>query len=167
MRPLAAFLRSLDGFSASLDVVRMVTNAFFRPLKDNYMKKTYLALSISGLLFFSACGTQQVETTTFTNTNNALVAQDSMEHSMEPHAASTQPKDGNYPGHGKIIKINTELGSVELNHQEILGVMPAMIMEFYVKDKALLNGLAVGDKVDFVLEYKHPSETIVGITKVQ
>jgi len=92
-----------------------------------------------------------------------VVAQDS----TEPHAASTQPKDGNYPGRGKITKINTELGSVELDHQEIVGVMPAMIMEFFVKDKALLNGLAVGDDVEFTLEYKHPSETIVGITKVK
>ncbi len=79
---------------------------------------------------------------------------------------TTQPKDGNYPGRGVVTKINMQLGSIELKHEEIVGVMPAMIMEFFVKDKSLLNGIAVGDKVDFILEYKHPAETIVGITKI-
>ena len=45
--------------------------------------------------------------------------------------------------------------------------MPPMIMEFFVKDKAILKGLAVGDNVDFVLEYKHPAETVVSVTKIQ
>ena len=77
------------------------------------------------------------------------------------------PKDGNYPAKGKVTKINNELGSLELDHEEIPGLMPKMIMEFFVKDKALLNGLAVGDEVDFVVEYKHPAETIVSVTKVR
>ena len=77
------------------------------------------------------------------------------------------PKDGNYPAKGKVTKINNELGSLELDHEEIPGLMPKMVMEFFVKDKALLNGLAVGDEVDFVVEYKHPAETIVSVTKVR
>lgn len=80
---------------------------------------------------------------------------------------STIPKDGNYPGRGTVTKINTELVSVELDHEEIVGLMPKMIMEFYVRDASLLDGLKVGDNVEFVLEYKHPSETIVGIKKIQ
>ena len=42
-----------------------------------------------------------------------------------------------------------------------------MKMEFNVKDKALLNGLAVGDQVNFTLQYKHPTETIVAISKAK
>ncbi len=84
-----------------------------------------------------------------------------------PIAVSTIPKDGNYPGRGTVTKINTELVSVELDHEEIVGLMPKMIMEFYVRDASLLDGLKVGDNVEFVLEYKHPSETIVGIKKIQ
>ena len=165
MRRLAAFLRSLAGILASLDVFRAVTNAVSRPLNDNdnNMKRTYLTLAFSSLLFSSSCSTQEVKTPTVTGTNSANVAQ----NSMEPRAASTQPKDGNYPGRGKVTKINMDLGSVELDHEEIVGVMPPMIMEFYVKDKALLNGLTLSDKVEFVLEYKHPSETIIGIKKAQ
>ncbi|MFN0277055.1 MAG: copper-binding protein [Pyrinomonadaceae bacterium] len=87
------------------------------------------------------------------------------QNTSTPVAVSTVPKDGNYPGRGKVTKINMELGSVELDHEEIVGVMPPMIMEFYVKEKALLDSVKVGDNVEFVLEYKHPAETIVSITK--
>ena len=77
------------------------------------------------------------------------------------------PKDGDYPGKGKVTKINITLGSIELDHEEIVGVMAPMKMEFFVKDKSILNGLKVGDEVEFVLEYKHPTETIVKITKAK
>lgn len=77
------------------------------------------------------------------------------------------PKDGDYPGKGKVTKINNELGSVELDHEEIAGVMPRMIMEFYVSDKAMLKGLSVGDQVDFMLRHKGSSETIVKISKAK
>jgi Cu(I)/Ag(I) efflux system protein CusF len=80
---------------------------------------------------------------------------------------TTQSKDGNYNGKGQVTKINTQLGSLELKHEEIIGLMPAMQMEFYVKDKSLLDGIAVGDKVEFVIEYKHPAETIVSVKKIQ
>lgn len=89
------------------------------------------------------------------------------------HASSTSPvptiatpKDGNYDAKGKVTKINMELGSVELDHEAIPAMpMAKMIMEFYVKDKAELEKLKVGDNVDFVLEYKHPTYTIVSIKK--
>ncbi|MEO7538606.1 MAG: copper-binding protein [Pyrinomonadaceae bacterium] len=45
--------------------------------------------------------------------------------------------------------------------------MPPMIMEFFVKDKAILDGLKLGEKVDFVIEYKHPAETIVSVRKAE
>ncbi len=87
--------------------------------------------------------------------------------SVSPVATPLIPKDGNYDGKGVVTKINNELGSVEVNHEEIKDLMPAMQMEFFVKDKALLKGLAVGDKVDFVVEYKHPTEIISSIKKAQ
>lgn len=87
--------------------------------------------------------------------------------SPTPVPTSSTPKDGNYNGKGKVTKIDTKIGSVELDHEDIPGLMPRMIMEFYVKDKALLNGLTVGDSVDFVIEYQHPGETIVSIKKVK
>lgn len=124
------------------------------------MKNIYLALTIGIVLSVSSCE-QPIVKNNNTKPVNTVVSQ----NSQAPQAASTQPKDGNYPGKGKVTKINTDLGSVELDHQEIVGVMPPMIMEFYVKDKSVLGDIKVGDEVDFILEYKHPSETIVEIKK--
>ncbi len=77
------------------------------------------------------------------------------------------PKDGKYDAKGVVTKINMQLGSVEIDHEDIPNMMPPMKMEFYVQDKKMLDGLAVGDKVDFVLEYKHPTETIAAIKKAK
>jgi Cu(I)/Ag(I) efflux system periplasmic protein CusF len=86
-------------------------------------------------------------------------------NAVSPIVTPSIPKDGNYTGKGRVTKINNEIGSVEVNHEDIKDLMPAMQMEFYVKDKALLKGLAVGDKVDFTVEYKHPTEIISAIKK--
>ena len=85
--------------------------------------------------------------------------------SPTPVPTTQIPNDGDYPAKGVVTKINMEMGSIELNHGDIPGVMPPMQMEFFVSDKKILNGLKVGDNVDFVLRYKHPTEIIVKITK--
>lgn len=43
--------------------------------------------------------------------------------------------------------------------------MPAMRMEFYVKERSLLDGIKVGDVVEFTIEEKGTSETISEIKK--
>lgn len=75
------------------------------------------------------------------------------------------PMNGDFPATGAITKINRELGSVELDHDDIPGLMPPMRMEFYVTDKKMLDGLKVGDRVDFTLRYKDRAETVVAISK--
>jgi Cu/Ag efflux protein CusF len=64
-----------------------------------------------------------------------------------------------------VTKINNELGSIELDHEEIVGVMPKMIMEFFVSDKSVLKPFAVGDTVEFTLRYRDGQETIIAIEK--
>ncbi len=123
------------------------------------MNKCYFTLAAAAIFFVSSCGKQDGQEVT----NNLTVSQPADRSQDAPPI----PKDGDYSGKGKVTKINNELGSVELDHEEIVGVMPPMIMEFYVKEKSVLDGLAVGDNVECVLEYKHPSETIVGIKKIQ
>lgn len=85
----------------------------------------------------------------------------------KPSVAATpdNSKVKTFNGRGVVTKINLELVSVELNHEEIKGLMPAMIMEFYAKEKSELEVLKVGDKVDFVLEDNAGQEKIVKITK--
>ena len=88
--------------------------------------------------------------------------------SPTPVPTPATAKNGDYPGKGVVTKINLEgEGSVEMDHEEIKDVMPAMKMEFFVSDKKLLNGLKIGDKVDFTLRYKDHTEKIVDIKKAQ
>ena len=84
-----------------------------------------------------------------------------------PVPAPSVIKNGEYPGKGKITKINMEIGSVEMDHEEIKGVMPPMRMEFYVTDKKMLDGVTLGDSIDFTLLYKDGSEKISSIKKTQ
>jgi protein SCO1/2 len=56
-----------------------------------------------------------------------------------------------YPGRGVITIVNVKEGWVEINHEDIQGLMPAMQMEWWVKDRALLRNVKVGDKVEFVV----------------
>ena len=72
-----------------------------------------------------------------------------------------------FDGKGVVTKINLELVSVELDHEEIKGLMPKMTMEFYVKEKSQLEKLKVGDKVDFVLEDNAGAEQIISIKKAK
>jgi len=87
--------------------------------------------------------------------------------SPTPVPTISVPKDGDYNAKGVVTKINLDAASVEVDHEEIKDLMPAMKMEFFVSDKKLLSGLKIGDKIIFVVRYKHPTETIVDIKKVQ
>lgn len=84
-----------------------------------------------------------------------------------PMPTASVPKNGDYTGKGKVTKIDVESRAVELDHQEIKGVMPAMRMEFFVIDPALLNGVSVGDVVDFTLRYKDGQEIITTLVKAK
>ncbi|WP_374594200.1 copper-binding protein [Aquabacterium sp.] len=54
---------------------------------------------------------------------------------------------------GEIRKVDAAAAKVTLKHGEIKNLdMPPMTMTYRVKDKALLNGVAVGDKVLFTAE---------------
>jgi Cu(I)/Ag(I) efflux system periplasmic protein CusF len=56
-----------------------------------------------------------------------------------------------YPGTGVVKILNQKEGWVEIDHEEVKDLMPAMEMEFWVRDPALMKGVRVGDKVDFVV----------------
>lgn len=131
------------------------------------MKNIIVAMSIIAIVSAIGCGGGAQNKPVKTATSPA-----------PPTPAPTvfTPPNGDYPGTGVVTKINNEgPGSVGMNHEEIKGtangkefvVMPAMPMEFNVTDKAMLNGLKIGDKIDFVLRYKDHNETIVKITKAR
>jgi Cu(I)/Ag(I) efflux system periplasmic protein CusF len=64
--------------------------------------------------------------------------------SASPFAQSADMSDG------EVRKIDKEQSKITLKHGEIKNLdMPAMTMVFAVKDKAMLDKLAPGDKVKF------------------
>lgn len=68
---------------------------------------------------------------------------------------------------GVVQQVKLEEGRVEISHQEIPALgWPAMTMFFRVKDKALLGGIAAGDKVRFELEKDARGLAITRIEKM-
>ena len=123
----------------------------------------YLLLVAGLLVFASSC--KKIQTTSNSQT------------SSPPEATTPSQLPGPGPairifhGTGIVTKVVLEnpydktLASVEVNHGEIVGLMPAMRMEFYVKGRSLLDGIKVGDLIDFTIEEKGSSEIISDIRK--
>lgn len=127
------------------------------------MKLKYTFLVALMIAISSGCE-QKTTTNPVTNAPKANTSSQVLDLPTTSSPAPT-PKNGDYAGKGVVTKINMELGSVEFNHEAIKDLMPAMTMEFFVSDKKMLEGLKVGDKVDFVIRYKDRNETIVKIAK--
>jgi Cu/Ag efflux protein CusF len=70
-----------------------------------------------------------------------------------------------YPGTGIVLIINRKEGWVEIKHEEIKGLMPAMEMEFWVKNRSLLDHVSVGDQVDFTVVETGKGEYITKLKK--
>ena len=67
---------------------------------------------------------------------------------------------------GRIVTVDAEEGLLMLNHEEIPGLMMGMTMPFPVKDKALLEGFAAGDAVEFDVENSSQGLMVVGLRKI-
>jgi Cu/Ag efflux protein CusF len=70
-----------------------------------------------------------------------------------------------YQGVGTVKSISPKAPAIEIDHEEIVGLMQAMQMEFPVTDSALLNGLAVNDRVDFTIDNGTGEMKIIAIKK--
>lgn len=81
----------------------------------------------------------------------------------EGPAAATQTKS--YQGVGIVKGMDAAVPMIELDHEDIKGLMPAMQMQFHLKNKELLSGLAVGDRVEFTIENGVGGMVIVAVRK--
>lgn len=70
-----------------------------------------------------------------------------------------------YQGVGVVKSLNPQRPGIEIAHEDIAGLMPAMQMEFPVTDGSLLNGLAVNDHVDFTIEDGVGDMRVIAIKK--
>lgn len=85
-------------------------------------------------------------------------AQATMDHSKMDMAKTPSMTDG------EVRKVDLANGKVTLKHGEIKHMdMPGMTMVFTAKDKALLTGLKVGDKVKFMAENANGQMLVTGI----
>jgi protein SCO1 len=66
--------------------------------------------------------------------------------------APEKPQAKIYHGAGVVESINEQRTSVQIDHEDIKDLMPAMNMPFEVKDKSLLDQIAPGDRVTFTLQ---------------
>lgn len=65
---------------------------------------------------------------------------------------------------GQVTRIDTSTGKVTIRHGEIKSIdMPPMTMVFTAKPKSTLDGLKVGDKIDFVATQEN---NVLFVTKV-
>jgi Cu/Ag efflux protein CusF len=70
-----------------------------------------------------------------------------------------------HSGTGVIRSVNLNEGWFEIEHEEIEGYMPAMRMQWSVRDRSVLKSVQPGDKVDFKLEEDNGSEIITELKK--
>jgi Cu/Ag efflux protein CusF len=75
--------------------------------------------------------------------------------------------DTHYEGRGKVVAIDREKGMVTLDHEEIKGLMPPMVMAFVVDSREALDGLSPGETVRFTLRPRGVTFTIAELTVVQ
>jgi len=70
-------------------------------------------------------------------------------------------------GSGVVEQVKPDQGKVKINHEPIAALgWPSMTMYFRVRDKAALEGIAVGDKVRFDLENNAKGLAITRIEKI-
>ena len=71
-----------------------------------------------------------------------------------------------YPATGIVTNVNLKESWVQIEHEEIKDLMPAMTMEFWVRDPSIMNSVRVGDKVDFVVVEDTKGQYIAELKRV-
>ena len=124
------------------------------------MKRTITALLfILIAILFSSCQTQKIET----RSASPVPKPTSL---AGPPGFPMPVMNKPYPGTGVVGTINRNEGWIEINHEEIKDLMPAMQMEFNVKDRTLLDKVKTGDRVDFTIVETEKGEYLTEIKKV-
>lgn len=95
--------------------------------------------------------------------NNQPVNQPPAPTPVSGPAAAVQPHT--YQGVGVVKGLDPKLPSIKIDHEDIVGLMPAMEMDFAVTEVSLLNGLAVNDRIDFTIVDKTGEMTVTAIKK--
>jgi Cu/Ag efflux protein CusF len=103
------------------------------------MRTKFLSGGVVFSIAFAACqqSTKPVlnQTAKPTATISATVSPTNTTSAAPSASISEKTKIKTYDGKGVMTKINLDLVSVELDYEEIKGLMPKMTMEFHVRKK--------------------------------
>lgn len=80
--------------------------------------------------------------------------------------ASTTERPRTFQVHGQVREIDVATKTVRIAHEAIPDYMPAMTMPFSLKNSALLDGLTVGETVEFELSVTENDSWISRIEKM-
>lgn len=117
------------------------------------MSKKILLAGLMGLTM--AVGCAKKEQTAATADSTAVAA-----------PASSNPQVvGQGDGRGVVKAMSAKDSTVTLDHNTIAGVMDAMAMQYRVDKPDMLNGLKVGDSVDFTLQDRGEGNYVVSAIK--
>jgi protein SCO1/2 len=86
----------------------------------------------------------------------------------EPTASAATPATDaaqTYDIRGTVVSVAAESGTVNLDHEEIPGLMAAMKMEYQVSDAGMLKDLKPGDRVSGRLRAREGQYQIVALEK--
>jgi len=111
--------------------------------------QSQLIFACLALIAIAACGKQPAENTAPAPPSGP--------------AAAVQTKS--YQGVGIVRGLNPKRPGIEIEHEDIVGLMPAMQMEFPVADAAMLKGLAVNDHIEFTIENAAGDMRVTAIKK--
>ncbi len=77
------------------------------------------------------------------------------------------PADARYQGQGTVVAVDLTKGTVTVDHGQIKGLMPPMVMEFVVDAQEALNGLRAGETIRFTLRPRGVTFTIAELAVVK
>jgi Cu/Ag efflux protein CusF len=86
-------------------------------------------------------------------------------NSPAPTGPAAAVQTNTYHGVGVVKSLNPKAPAIEIDHEDIEGLMEGMQMEFPVTDAGLLNGIAVNDRIDFTIENNAGVMRITAIKK--
>jgi len=92
-------------------------------------------------------------------------AQEAAKTDMNASETAAPQAAGPITGSGAVTAVDASAGTITINHEPIAAInWPTMTMQFTAENPAILQGIAVGDRVTF--EIKSASESSV-VTMVQ
>jgi Cu/Ag efflux protein CusF len=85
--------------------------------------------------------------------------------SQAASSAQASPGAKVFSGEGVVEGVDRSIDTIQINHGDIKGYMPAMSMPYGVKDKSMLDLVKPGDKVTFTLEDTSKGPVLIELKK--